>query len=116
MLRLLALPPERTLPLIYPRLFALGSLLTSLPDDLPFSELRLPEAVNRLSAAKLSEDGVFLQENGYEAYIQFGPRVPSELMMALLGACPCPWKFSGSRRSSHKSSANFDVSLMFSGS
>ena len=87
-LRLLSLSPERTLPLIYPRLFALGSLLAELPKDTVLSELRLPESVPRLSAAKLSEDGVFLLENGYEAYVQFGARVSSELMMALLGAYP----------------------------
>lgn len=84
-LRLLSLPPERTLPLIYPRLFALGILLAELPRDANISELELPESINRLSAAKLAEDGIFLLENGYEAYVQFGSRVPSELMMALLG-------------------------------
>lgn len=85
MLRLLSLTPERTLPLIYPRLFALGSLLSSLPKDGSLSDLRLPESISRLSAAKLAEDGIFLLENGYEAYVQFGARVNSELMMALLG-------------------------------
>ncbi len=84
-LRLLSLAPERTLPLIYPRLFALGSLLSSLPKDGTLSELHLPENISRLSAAKLAEDGIFLLENGYEAYVQFGARVNSELMMALLG-------------------------------
>ena len=84
-LRLLSLTPERTLPLIYPRLFALGSLLSSLPRDANLAELHLPESISRLSAAKLAEDGIFLLENGYEAYVQFGARVNSELMMALLG-------------------------------
>ena len=83
-MRLESLAPERTLPLVYPRLFALGSLLAALPKD-P-SQLCLPPAIHYLSSSKLAEDGVFLLENGFEAYLQFGERTPPDLLMSILGS------------------------------
>ena len=83
LMRLDSLAPERTLPLVYPRLFALGSLLAALPED-P-AQLRLPPAIHYLSSSKLAEDGVFLLENGFEAYLQFGERTPPDLLMSILG-------------------------------
>lgn len=81
--RLKTLLPARTLPLLYPRLFALGALLRD--PSIASAEPELPPAIIYLSAAKLADDGIFLLENGFEAYIHFGPRVEPELLMALAG-------------------------------
>ena len=83
-MRLLCLRPEQSLPLIYPRLFALSSILSQPPEDL--QQLKLPPAIQFLSASKLAEDGVYLLENGFEALLQFGERTAPELLMALLGS------------------------------
>lgn len=85
LLRLLGLTPERTLPLMYPRMLDLGPLLAE-PGDL--ENLKLPPPVRYLSAAKLSDDSIYVLENGFEAYIHVGERVPPGLLLAVLGQCP----------------------------
>lgn len=86
LLRLLGIPPERTLPLMYPRLFALEELLSQPPQD-P-AQLALPPAINYLSASKLTDSGIFLLENGFEAFLQIGERVLPDLVVALIGNIP----------------------------
>lgn len=86
--RLLSLAPERTLPLVYPRLFSLGALLAHPPQEA--SQTALPPAIHYLSASKLADDGVFLLENGFEAFLQIGERVHPGQLMAILGAALPP--------------------------
>ena len=52
------------------------------------TQLSLPPAIAYLSAGKLSEDGIFLLENGFEAYLHSAPRVAPDLLIALLGPSP----------------------------
>ena len=81
--RLKTLPAARTLPLLYPRLYALGDLLREVKSSQ--EAVRLPPPILSLSAAKLADDGIFLLENGFEAYLHFGDRVGPDLLMALIG-------------------------------
>jgi hypothetical protein len=46
-----------------------------------------PDAAG-LTAEKLREEGIFLWENGAEAILWLGPRVPLALQQALIGVYP----------------------------
>lgn len=48
----------------------------------------VPEDVLGLTAEKLRDDGIFLWENGAEAILWLGPRVPLALQQALIGWFP----------------------------
>ena len=55
--------------------------------------LPLPEPIIFLSASKLADDGIFLLENGFEAYIHFGDRVEPDFLLSVIGekntgSCP----------------------------
>ena len=47
--------------------------------------LPLPDPIIFLSASKLADDGVFLLENGFEAYIHFGDRVEPDFLLSVIG-------------------------------
>ncbi len=46
----------------------------------------MPEALEMLSAQRVSEEGVYLLENGFEALLFFGQACPPAAMLAVLGA------------------------------
>ncbi|PSC68317.1 transport Sec24-like protein [Micractinium conductrix] len=79
MWRLLALPAHRAVPLLYARMVSLHTLL-----ERPANAMPLPDKL-WLSAEKLEPDGVFLLENGYEAFIWVGKAVPPATATALFG-------------------------------
>lgn len=79
MCRLLSAPVPAVVPMIYPRMLALHTLLNR-PENAPL----LPEKL-WVSAEKLDTNGVYLLENGFEVYIFMGKSVPAEMCMAITG-------------------------------
>lgn len=79
MWQLLSLPAHKVVALIYPRMVALHTLL-----DRPANALPVPDKL-WLSAEKLDPEGVFLLENGQEAFIHVGKAVAPGTLQALFG-------------------------------
>jgi hypothetical protein len=74
------------MPLIYPRLIPLQYLVT---EPQPVSEI--PEECKGLTAEKLDASGIYLLENGREAFIHFAPH-PDPMALKLLLGEPRLWK------------------------
>lgn len=85
MSRFLSLSLSKALPLMVPRLLPLHLMLRQASSG---EAVQLPPSL-ALSSEKLQDDGVYLAENGYEGYIYFAQRVPTELVRALLGLPFC---------------------------
>lgn len=83
MARFLSMPADRIVAAVHPRLLPLHTLL-SRPANAPSIPEKLPP-----TAAKLDPDGIFLMENGFDAYIYVGPAVPPAQCAELLGV-PSP--------------------------
>ena len=77
---------SKALPLMVPRLLPLHLMLRQANAG---EAVQLPPSL-ALSSEKLQDDGVYLAENGYEGYIYFAQRVPTELVRALLGHASLP--------------------------
>ena len=77
---------SKALPLMVPRLLPLHLMLRQAHAG---EAVQLPPSL-ALSSEKLQDDGVYLAENGYEGYIYFAQRVPTELVRALLGHASLP--------------------------
>lgn len=82
MSRFLSLSLSKALPLMVPRLLPLHVMLRQANPAEPVQ--LLPSLA--LSSEKLQDDGVYLAENGFEGYIYFAQRVPTELVRALTGS------------------------------
>lgn len=79
MWQLLSLPAHKAVPLVYARMVALHTLL-----ERPENAMPVPDKL-WLSAEKLDPTGVFMLENGQEAFIYVGKAVPSATLEALFG-------------------------------
>ncbi|EFN54381.1 hypothetical protein CHLNCDRAFT_58279 [Chlorella variabilis] len=79
MWRLLSLPAHKAVPLVYARMLPLHTLL-----ERPENAMPVPDKL-WLSAEKLDPEGVFLLENGFDAFIYAGKNVAPDTMMALFG-------------------------------
>lgn len=78
MSRLLSLPIDRLLPVVHPR-FVQVPVERAGENDVPMPE-RLP-----LSAEKLSSDGIYILENGFDLFVLVGRDVAPNTMEAVLG-------------------------------
>ncbi|KAL2612677.1 hypothetical protein R1flu_024369 [Riccia fluitans] len=76
--RVASLASSLSIPLVYPRMFAIHTLP---PND---SEGELPPVVP-LSSENLDPDGVFLLETGEDAFLYVGKQAPVELLEQVLG-------------------------------
>lgn len=74
------------MPLVYARMFPLHPLLQK---ELPLAE-GLPEEILGLSAEKMDAGGIYLLENGQEAFIGFAPHPDPIAVRLLLGRSPAP--------------------------
>lgn len=86
--RLEQLPASATMPLVYGRLISLhralaAALETSPSGDAAVSAGALPTLP--LSSANVDPEGVYLLENGSEAWLYFGGAAPPQLVADLLG-------------------------------
>ncbi|GAB4822012.1 hypothetical protein N2152v2_009058 [Parachlorella kessleri] len=79
MARLIAAPVPSIVPAIYPRLLAVHTLLDR-PENAPL----VPDKL-WVSAERLDSEGVYLLENGFEAFLYFGRAVPADVCLAILG-------------------------------
>ena len=77
--RLLSLGADRIVSAVYPRLIPLHTLLTRQP-----SAPLIPDRL-WVTAEKLDSDGIYLMENGFDAFLYVGSNVSSETCSALLG-------------------------------
>ena len=80
MARLLSMPADRIVPAIHPRLLPLHTL--------PFRPANAPTVPEKLwlTVVSMEPDGMFLLENGYDAYLFVGAAVAPQACAALLGA------------------------------
>eukprot|EP00884_Botryococcus_braunii_P013212 jgi/Botrbrau1/21892/Bobra.0249s0021.1 len=76
----LTAPVEKLLPLVYPRLFPLHFLQQE-----GSSDPELPEELKGLSAEKMDAGGIYLLENGQDAFISFAPHPDPMSVRLLLG-------------------------------
>jgi protein transport protein SEC24 len=86
--RLLSAPAERAAPAVYPRLLPLHGLAARAP-----GAPALPDRM-WLTAAVLDPEGVYLLENGVDAYVYVGAAAPAATCAALLGV-PSPAALDG---------------------
>jgi len=76
--RLRTFGPSGLMPLVYPRLYNVAEAAQEGGDDL------IPEAIS-LSSEKLEPKGIFLLENGMDAYMYIGKRVERGVLRDILG-------------------------------
>lgn len=79
MWHMLSLPVQRAVPLVYARMVPLHGLL-----ERPQNAMPVPDKL-WLSAEKLEPEGVYLLENGFEAFIFVGKAVAPQTCQALFG-------------------------------
>lgn len=79
--RLLSAPPYRVMPALHPRFMQIS--YDPVSETQQKTEL-LPDRL-WLTAEKLQPEGIFLLENGYDAYLYIGPAVREDVCTALLG-------------------------------
>lgn len=79
MWRLLSLPAHKAIPLLYARMVPLIGLM-----DRPQNAMPVPDKL-WLSAERLDPEGLFLLENGFEAFLFVGKAVHSDTLQELFG-------------------------------